>query len=674
MVADLQQVVSDASLYQAWSRVEDNQGCSGVDRQEIDDFACGLGRNLACLRKEVLAGTYRPLPLLRAWMPKKNGGLRPLAIPTVRDRVLQTAVALVLTPIFEAEFEACSFGYRRGRSVDQALRRVMQLRDRGYTWVVDADIQSFFDEIDHGLLLAEVQRHVTDPGIVSLIRLWLTAEIEEDGERSATTKGVPQGSPISPLLSNLYLDQLDEALLDEHLRLVRFADDFLVLCKSQDQARDALELTEDVLHGLRLRLNPDKTRIVDFKTGFRFLGVRFIRSLVLDSSIADEAPSPTSPKGLAWRASGATSDPVAMAPCEKSFDAEVPSTADHEETVPRETAPRLRTLYLLDYRHVLGKESERFVVRRNGRVMQEIPAIKVDQIMVCGNARITTPAMHFCLQEHIPIHLLSALGRYRGMISSFDTAPVLLHRNQFAAADDAEFCLALAREFVRGKIENTRVVLLRLTRRRNVPHLEKAAAKLKALVAELAPAESLDQVRGVEGSSARIFFTAVADTLDPAWGFHGRQRRPPPDPVNALFSYGYTILFHNTCSLLLARGLNPHVGYLHAVRRGHPALVSDIMEEFRPIIVDAVVLKLVLNQRITPEGFIPGPSASPGCLMNRETQKIFIRHMEAKFNASLTHPVSGQRLDYRCCIEQQAHELIDVIQGKRAQYRPMVLR
>jgi CRISPR-associated protein Cas1 len=277
-----------------------------------------------------------------------------------------------------------------------------------------------------------------------LIRLWLATEVEEDGERFATVKGVPQGSPISPLLANLYLDQLDEALLDEHLRLVRFADDFLVLCASRNQAQDALELTEDILHSLRLRLNAQKTRIVDFKTGFRFLGVRFIRSLVLESSVPDNAPSlapqkvfPQRVREESWDAS--PPEPPETDASEPADTDAVPLTAACGEETLREIDPRLRTLYLLDHCHVLGKESERFVIRRNGRLIQEIPAIKVDQVMICGNSQITTQAMHFCLHKHIPIHLLSALGRYQGMISSFDTAPVVLHRDQFATAGEPHF-------------------------------------------------------------------------------------------------------------------------------------------------------------------------------------------------------------------------------------------
>ena len=260
----LHDVVADANLFAAWAKVKDNRGCAGHDGVSIPDFERKLLVNIATLRDEVRHGFYKPLPLMRIEIPKEGGGIRPLSIPTVRDRLLQTAVALAITPLLEAEFEACSFAYRVGCSVKQAVQRVEQLRDDGYQWVVDADIESFFDEIDHALLIEQLHSLLVDKGILKLIRLWLKSEVAGGDSHFQLTKGVPQGSPISPLLSNLYLDQLDEAFLDNDMALVRFADDFLVLCKSQEKAEAALVLSNEILDDLRLSLNEEKTRLVDF--------------------------------------------------------------------------------------------------------------------------------------------------------------------------------------------------------------------------------------------------------------------------------------------------------------------------------------------------------------------------------------------------------------------------
>lgn len=274
----IEHVLADNNLLQAWYKVRANQGCAGIDHVGIQDFERKLFSKLALLKDEVIYDTYRPLPLFRVHVPKKSGGFRALSIPAVRDRVLHTAVAIILTPLFEAEFEDCSYAYRQGRSVDMAIRRIEQLRDQGFSWVVDADIHSYFDEIDHHRLLGLVEELVTDPAILHLIRLWLKAVVVDGKSRFTLNKGVPQGSPLSPLLANLYLDKLDEAMLGMDLRIIRFADDFLILCRNKKRAQKALEFTVEVLEALKLRINKDKSRLVNFTRGFRFLGVDFVRS------------------------------------------------------------------------------------------------------------------------------------------------------------------------------------------------------------------------------------------------------------------------------------------------------------------------------------------------------------------------------------------------------------
>ena len=696
------QVLTDHNLLQAWYKVRANQGCAGIDRETITDFESHLMAALALLRDEVLYQTYRPQPLWRIHVAKKNGhGLRSLSIPTVRDRVLHTAVALILTPLFEAGFEECSYAYRPGRSVDMAVRRVGRLRDEGFVWVADIDIHSFFDEIDHSRLLAEVETLVSDSAILRLIRMWLAADVVDGKQRFRLHKGVPQGSPLSPLLANLYLDQLDEAMLGNNFRLVRFADDFLILCRRKKGADKALKFTTEVLESLRLQLNPAKTQVVDFNHGFRFLGVEFIRSLDIkaryptavpisfDLQTLAEIPAVPPPLPAESKKQLKASMPkseMALAFAEAGIQADDfpdqveqvmpldPPVEDKTDRPPAELDPRLRTLYVLEHGYTLGKESERFVLKKRGRIIQRIQAIKVDQIMIFGNAQVTTQTMDFCLQTKIPIYLLSGHGRFYGVIDGFSTDPVLLHRDQFKRAEDPGFCVALARELIRGKIANCRVILLRYSRKRNLPGFDKAAGRLSAILRKLDNVAALDSLRGHEGTAARLYFSALSSALDPEWRFNGRTRQPPKDPVNAMLSYGYTLLYYNIYSFLRARGLNPHVGFLHPVRAGHPALVSDMIEEFRAIIVDSVVLNLVLNRRLTPAQFTFPDTIGKGCLLGSRPRKLFIRELEKKMNAPIKHPVSGLQLDYRRCMEHQVHQLAAVIQGRAPRYRAMVIR
>ena len=688
--AQLSDALTDFNLHQAWSKVYENQGCAGVDRQTLAAFAEHLHLNLETLRDEVLHETYQPLPLLRVELEKPTGGKRPLSIPSVRDRVLQTAVTRVIEPVFEAGFEDCSFAYRKGRSVEQAVNRIQCLQRQGYQWVVDADIQSFFDNIDHTLLMQEVGKLIADTGLLRLIQQWLQASVIDGVRQFSMHKGVPQGSPIAPLLSNLYLDHLDEALLDNNLCLVRFADDFLILCKSQDRAEQALEITDDLLGQLRLKLNTRKTQIVHFDQGFRFLGVQFIRSLAfkteadapdllgflpVDSekvtpvSTAQVQMQPLSVMELAFSEANLNAGDFPIR--EDSFES---MERSDQEGLPSDHEPLLRTLYLLQHGQVLGKESERLIVRQEQTIVREIPAIKVDQIMVFGNTQITTKAMQFCLQERIPIYLLSGQGHYYGVIDSFSTEPVLLQREQFLRADDPAFCLKMAIALVQGKIANSRLMLQRLARRHNADVLTAAAATLRNTLTNLPGASSLDELRGFEGNAAKVYFQALSTSLDSSWGFSQRVRQPPTDGINSMLSYGYTLLFYNIYSLLCCRGLNPQVGFLHALRPGHPALASDMVEEFRALVVDAVVWKLALNQHLTPDDFDYPKTAGEGCLLKPHARQVFIKALEEKLNSAITHPGTGIQLDYRRCMEYQVQQLAAVIRGMKTDYQAMVLR
>lgn len=409
------QICAYSNLLAAFDRVEENRGGPGCDGVTIDEFALGLEPNLLLLQRQLREERYKPLPLLRIYLDKDDGGQRPLSIPALRDRIAQTAAALVLTPILDPEFEDASYGYRPGRSVDQALDRILALRDSGYRWIVDADIKRFFEEVSHDQLVRQLGRRLDDQRLLGLIELWLKAEIEFQGDLWPQTKGLPQGSPLSPLLANFYLDPFDRTFLKQDQKLIRYADDFVILCATKPSAEKALELTEEALAELRLSLNRDETGIRHFEGGFQFLGVQFLRSLAFRPLEAAGKPShPASPQPVSPRpptsparpsalpdtrmakaleqaldrphAASSTPDPDAEDCGEAPFD-------DDSQPLPSGHDPLLRTLYLVSQGTLLGRESERFVIRQDGRTVAEVPALKVDQIVVLGNVSITTPAM-----------------------------------------------------------------------------------------------------------------------------------------------------------------------------------------------------------------------------------------------------------------------------------------
>jgi len=697
-------VIDSQNLLTAWERVEENAGGPGVDGISVDVFGVTLEEELARLQKELRAHTYRPQPLLRVSIAKPQGGVRALAIPTVCDRVVQTAVSQVITPLLEKEFEDVSFGSRRGRSVDQALFKVRQYRDDGYQWVVDADLDSFFDNVDWHLLGARLQQSIADPDILQLIDLWLRTQVR-DGSRFITpSKGIAQGGPISPVLANLFLDRFDEEMIRHGYKLVRFADDFVILCKEKPQAEKALQLAESLLGDLRLSLKLEKTRLTHFTQGFRYLGTLFVRTLDMPAPRKQKQTVTTRTRtetkietgamaqvlGQALKKAGKTkadfpvdaerastssartvTDQPSIDPGHQTpdagladsppLDAELPDqssidpglrTSDAGLSPRRVHVPFRRTLYIQEQGSVLARDDERLIVKKEGEVLLEVPTAKIDQIFIFGNCTITTPAMTYCLKADIPIILFSSHGNYYGIIDSPVGDNVSLHRQQFTRVADPEFCLTTAKGIVAGKLHNCRLLLQRHQRRKHIAVVAKAIDQIGQLSVRLSSAATVEEVSGYEGAAAAQYFAALGQLVDLGLRFTHRTRQPPTDPVNSLLSFGYTLLFYNLYGLIVARGLHPYVGHLHLLRDRHPALASDLIEEFRAPIVDSLVLYLVNSKVLTPADF--SRLANGPCLLRDSARKTLSVPLNKKWLPKSRTPILvwwltiGAVWTYRC--------------------------
>lgn len=272
-------VYHPTNLKLAWEKVKSNRGSGGIDKTSIRDFANVAEEELQKLHRQLKEATYEPMPVRRVYIPKrgKPNQKRPLGIPAIRDRVCQQALKNRLEPIFEPEFNDGSFGYRPGRSPHQAMRKIYRELLRGYEWIVDADLQDFFGSVQHEKLIDRIAEKVSDGRILKLIRKMLKAGYMEQGIRQLTPEGTPQGSVISPLLSNIYLNQFDHEMESRGYKLTRFADDWVVLCRTRGEATKALEEARKILASLGLAIHPDKTRITHINEGFEFLGYKLKR-------------------------------------------------------------------------------------------------------------------------------------------------------------------------------------------------------------------------------------------------------------------------------------------------------------------------------------------------------------------------------------------------------------
>ncbi len=274
----IDKVYAPATLEVAWTKVRSNRGAAGVDGVSLERFAARSDEYLAELSTALRDGTYQPQPVKRVDIPKGDGRTRPLGIPVVKDRIVQTAMKLAIEPIFEVGFLEGSYGFRPGRSCHDALREVDGLLKDGFTFVVDADLKAYFDTIPHDRLMSRIEEQISDGRVLNLLRSWLAQDVLQGTQRWTPTGGTPQGAVISPLLANIYLHPLDEHMAARGYRMVRYADDWVVLCQSREVADAALADIAAWVEENGLALNPNKTHVGDFRRpgeGFEFLGYRF---------------------------------------------------------------------------------------------------------------------------------------------------------------------------------------------------------------------------------------------------------------------------------------------------------------------------------------------------------------------------------------------------------------
>lgn len=326
-------------------------------------------------------------------------------------------------------------------------------------------------------------------------------------------------------------------------------------------------------------------------------------------------------------------------------------------------------LYVTQQGAVLHKSGNRIVVKKDHDVLQEIPIIKVDEVVIFGNGHMTTQTMGFLLHKNIPVSFLSSQGKYKGKLQPPFAKDTLLRQYQYAVAKDTPHCLELAKGFVQGKLTNA----IRFSQRQRTQNAEvkTAIGATRQILEKLESAKNLDSLLGYEGSGTSTYYRAFRQFLARDWGFTTRRFRPSPDPINAMLSLGYTLLHNHVYAFINVVGFDPYCGYFHQPKHGHAALASDLMEEFRQIIVDGYVLTLVNNNRIKPEDF---EKTEKGIRFTKKALDSFLGGYYERMQQTFQHPTNNEKTNYLRCIELQVRHLARVVRGKEAIYKPFLIR
>ena len=616
--AMMSRIASDASLYRAWERVRDNARAGERANREVDRFEASLSENLQRIGAALREGRWRPAAPRRVPIAKPDGSIRQLHIPPVGDRVVERALASALSDEVDQRLSPWSFAFRPGRGVTDAMRALVAMRDDGATHVARFDIADAFGSIDHDRLMLAFDRFVDDGWARELVEVIVARELAGI-DRSQRLVGIAQGSPLSPLLCNLILDELDESLVRAGMPAVRYADDLALPASGAAEANEALRIAEDLCDGLGFTINDAKTSVAAFADVVEFLG---------------EPISDTSPP----------SDPGSDDP-----------------------PPRRRTLYLTSRTvNVHLRQGQVRSIGRDGGLVASVPVSGLGRLVVVGPMNVSAGLRSHALLHEIDVVFLSRSGSWLGRYDSGRSGDVLCRIAQYRLCEDEERRLALARGFVLGKIANQRALLQRYVRRRRAARIADAIDELGRSLDSATSAESRSALMGCEGSAARAYLAAYGLLLPEVAGFKGRNRRPPKDPGNAALSFGYTLLTGEAHAACATAGLDAAVGVLHDLKGHRPSLALDLVEEFRPIIVDSVVLSLFRRGQLGANHFRQGDGEA--VLLNDAGRRILIDAYEARMLTRVHSQVRGQRLPYRDQMRDQAVRLSDIMTEGRREY------
>lgn len=681
------EIFSKASLMKAWEQAKLKGKAAGIDRVTIEEFASDLDSNLQLLSDELISGGYIPEPYRKIFIEKsgKPDEYRPLGIITLRDKIAQIAVYLKYNFIIDKNFADTSYAYRPGKGHTKAINRIFDFIKRGYVFALPVDIDDFFDTIDHRILFNKIPEAFTDPTVLKLIEMWvLTGDIFH-GRYLIRKKGIAQGGVLSPLLSNIYLHDLDMALASSGFNNVRYADNILLLSKEKEGLKPAFDFLNDFLQQhLGLHLNKTERLSYSASEGFDFCGInlttrsrticqtkfasvmaeikRITSELKPDELLAsagrmfegfrryyepfetreqlilieDEFRIRLASRLKKEKHSGELKDPQKLKDFIRRIDFNCTRDSSSFDQIKRELlqeitdskyTPRagadkdarrkvtsVRKKYeksfiseaelnITIYGTSLGKDGNKLVLKREGQVIKAVAASKVKTVnLMSASCSVSTDAVKFCTENGIDIFYFDKYGNPYARTSDFNFINPRLHDLQLKSMADIRgkrIIITLSETKIKNQIAVIKYFTKNRRDQKTLHEIKEFTASMNENLKKLSLInlnESIEKIRekamGHEGSAAVSYWKAFAALLPGDTGFRVREHQNAQNLVNICLNYGYGILYSRLTTAVLREGLNPAVSYIHAPTHKAPALVFDLIEQFRAPVIDRVIITM----------------------------------------------------------------------------------
>ena len=547
-----ERAISPRSLRRAWEDVLANDREDGVLSPGISRFAEQAETNLIELSEQLLAGEYSPRDLSEVVIDD-GGDERTLHIPAVRDRIVERSMLDVITPWVDPVLGFSSFAYRPGLGVADAVQAVVALREEGLRWVLRTDVHDCFPSVPVGHARRMLGALIPDDELLVLVDQLLDRAAVRPGRGRGMMRGLAQGCALSPLLANLVLTALDDALLDEGFAVVRYADDLAVVVETPEDAWEAARRATEALEVLGMELGADKTEVMSFDEGFCFLGEDF---------------GPRYP----------------------------PALDGHRAAVPDR-----RVLYTaLQGGRVRVAQGRVIVETADDVEVLDVPTDHVGRLVCFGSVGVSAGVRAWAMSNEVDVAFVSRRGAYLGqLLAASSQTRVDRLKAQLEFAGDPPRTTRLAVAIVEAKVRKQIVLLQRFGRRAHAEVVGEAVSEMRGLLRMLPDCTAIDEAMGMEGAAARIYFPCFGQLVPAELQFELRSRQPPLDVANAALSYLYTLLTAECVTALVAVGLDPAIGFMHVAADHRPSLALDLVEEFRPMVADQVVLSAVRNGELT---------------------------------------------------------------------------